>query len=180
MASYGEIPRGIEDFKVDALTAADVPSGVKTDMPGIQTVSFNITSDSDEVKGDDVILATVRSAKKLEGQIGIARINLNALAIICGGTVTTGTPGTPTETQTLNETDAAPSLFFAGYALANSYDASGTAYFVTFKKLTVTSGPDESLAVDEFNSPTIDIEGTGVSGVILTRQLQKQKTAIPA
>ena len=170
---YGEVGRGIDDLKVAVLTA-DTP-GAMVDVPGAQQFSLNVVSETDEVKGDNTVIAKVRGAKSLEGTIGIARINLAALAAMIGGTP--GTSGsTPNIILSLNESDTPISRFFQAIGQTTSWDAGGSGYRLLAKKLSVAGGPDESMTIDEFNTPTLDVEGTGISGVLLVRY--NQETAI--
>lgn len=177
--SWGEIVSGLEAVKVDRRDSTGALAGAKTAFPGAQSLNYNVVSDSTDVKGDDTVMATIRSAKKVEGSITVAKVNLAALCMVTGGVTTPGGTGTNL-TVTQSETDSAPSLFFALYALSKAYDASGAGYYVVLNNLQITSGPDETLAVDDVNTPTLDFSGNGISGVLLTRQSQQTKTAIPA
>ena len=78
-----EIARGLGDLQV-APVLGDVP-GVWVDVPGARSLSFNTESDSDELEGDNQVIAKVRNAPSLSGSIELGRINLAALAVLLGG-----------------------------------------------------------------------------------------------
>ena len=166
MALYGEIPRGLDQFFVNVLTG-DTP-GANVAVPGIRGFSFTVESDSDTLEGDNQVIATVRNPKSLTGSIELGRINLAGLAAMVGGTV--GSSGsTPNVILTLDESSAAGTQYFQAQANTHSQDSSGSGYRVVAKKLLVTSGPDESMTVNEWNTPTLDFTGVAISGVLLTR-----------
>lgn len=173
--AFGEIPRGLEDLKVAVLTA-DTP-GSSVDVPGARSLTWNVESDSDDLEGDNAVIATVRNPKSLTGSVEIGRINLAALAAMAGGTV--GTSGTtPNVIQTLNESSASATVYFQATGQAPSQDSSGSAYRALLKKLLVTSGPNESMTVNEWSTPTLDFTGVAISGVLLTRSNYETSAAL--
>ena len=173
---FGEVPKGLNDVKVAVLDTSDVP-GTSVDVGGAQSLNFTVESDEQEVRGDDTIIAKVRGAKTITGSLAIARIQLTALAAMIGGAIVPGGSGTA-ETVTLDESDAAISRYFQLTGQANSYDVSGSAYRVILKKLSVTSGPSETLDQDAFDVPTIDFSGVGVAGVLMSRWNYETKVAL--
>ena len=66
--AYGEIPRGLEDLGGYVLSASDVP-GTKVDGPGARGLNWTIESDSDQLEGDNSIIAVVRNPKRLTGSV---------------------------------------------------------------------------------------------------------------
>lgn len=176
MPVFGEVPKGLEDGKAAILNSSDVP-GTSVDIGGIQSVSVTIESDVTDVRGDDTTIASVRGSKTATGSIGIARIGLVAIAALVGGTAaSSGT--TPNGLVTLDESAAPVSRYCQLSAQANSYDAGGSAYRVVLKKISITGGPNETLAVDEFDSPTMDYTGVAVGGILLTRSNYETKVAL--
>ncbi len=175
MAIYGEIPRGLQQFYVNVLTG-DTP-GSNVSVPGIRGLSFTIESDSDTLEGDNAVIATVRNPKSLTGSVELGRINLAALAAMVGGTPgSTGT--TPNVILSLAESSAAGTQYFQAQGNTYSQDATGSGYRVILKKLLVTSGPDESLTVNEWNTPTLDFTGVAISDVLLTRYTYETYVAL--
>lgn len=176
MASYGEIPRGLEDLAVYVLDATDTP-GAKVDVPGARTLAYNVASNSDELKGDNQVIAIVRNANTLTGSMEIGRTNLAALAAILGGTATT-TGTTPNRVIALSQGASAGSVYFQCKGQTYSQDATNSAYRATLNKLLATSGPNETLGVDAWSTPAIDFEGVAISGNLLKRENYETFVAI--
>lgn len=166
--AYGEIPRGLEDMAGYVLSTSDVP-GTKVDGPGARGLNWTIESSSDQLEGDNSVIAVVRNPKRLTGSVEVGRTNLAFFACCVGGTVaTSGT--TPNGVVTLDESASAGSRYFQLKGNTFSQDASGSGYEGTLKKLLVVAGPTESLTVGEWSTPGFDFEGTAVSGILLTRK----------
>lgn len=174
----GAIPRGLSDLKVWTLDSSDVPDDPGIDVPGIRALNFNVESDSDELEGDNVVIAVARDAKRVTGSIELGIMNLTALGTMTGGTPTT-TGVTPNVVTTLLEAAEAPSQYIAIMGQAPDRRTSGSAYRVTILKALVTSGPDESLTVNEWSTPTLDFEATeDPSGDLVRRQHYETEIAI--
>jgi hypothetical protein len=173
--AFGEIGRGAEDAKVAVLTG-DTP-GSNIDVPGIRSVSWNVESDSDEFEGDNSVIATVRNPKTLTGSIEVARMNLAAFAAMTGGTAATS-GSTPNQIIALDESASAVTQYYQLIGQTYSQDTSGSGYRVTLNKLLTTSGPDESLTVNEWSSPTLDFTGVARGGNLLRRQNYETYTPI--
>lgn len=178
--AYGEIPRGLADLQVAPLTG-ETP-GTWVDVPGARTLSFNTESDSDELEGDNTVIAKVRNPKSLSGSIEIGKINLAALAVMLGGAVTTD-GDTPNEITELDELDTTDVAYYAIAGQAPGVDAAGSAYRVLIHKALTTSGLDESMTVNDWNTPTLDFEALSVmkdgDKVLLTRQQYETAVALP-
>lgn len=175
--AFGEIPRGLADLQVAPLDAADAV-GAWVDVPGARSLSFNTESDSDELEGDNQIIAKVRNAPSLSGSIELGRINLAALAVMLGGTVETEGVA-PNAISSLEQSSSAGTDYFAIAGQAPGVDASGSAYRVTIKKAITTSGLDETMEVNAWNTPSLDFEGLAVGGVLLVRQQYETMVALP-
>lgn len=169
------VPYGLSDLKVAKLTA-DTP-GANVDAFGAKTLSWTIESDSSEQRGDNTVIALVRTAKKSSGQIILGSTDLEATAEMVGGTIaSTGT--TPNVIKTLDESDAVASLYFQAIGQTNDQKTSGQGYRVTHKKLLITGGPTENLSVDAWSDLTYDFEGIAISSVILSRALYETLVSI--
>lgn len=175
--AYAEIARGLADLQVAPLTGAGDTPGAWVDVPGARSLSFNTESDSDELEGDNQIIAKVRNAPSLSGSIELGQINLAALAVMLGGTVqTTGTA--PNEVSKLEQSSANVTAFYTIAGQAPGVDAAGSAYRVTVKKAITTSGLDETMEVNSWNTPSLDFEGLAVGGVLLVREQYQTEAAI--
>lgn len=171
MTAGGNIPRGLDDLGV-----YPYPALTKVDIPGARTLAFTVESDSDQLEGDNQVIAVVRNPKSLSGSIELGMINLAALAALVGGTVQTGGTGT-NETLALDESSAAPALYSRVLGQAFSQDVNGSAYRADLKKILITSGPDETMGVNDWNTPSLNFEGIAVSGVLLTRTQYEDASA---
>lgn len=171
----GEIARGLADLQVAPLEAGDV-AGTWVDVPGARSLSFNTESDSDELEGDNQIIAKVRNAPSLTGSIEIGRINLAALAVMLGGEVETdGTSGV----TRLDQSATVDMSFYSIAGQAPGVDVSGSAYRVIIPKALTTSGLDETMEVNAWNTPTLNFEGLAVDGVLLTREQYETMEPLP-
>lgn len=172
-----EIARGLADLQVAPLTGGTV--GAWVDVPGARSLSFNTESESDELEGDNEVIAKVRNAPSLSGSIELGRINLAALAVILGGSVETSGVAPATVTK-LNQSGSVDMTFFTIAGQAPGVDTAGSAYRVTIPKALATSGPDETMEVNAWNTPGIDFEGLALDGVLVTREQYAQAVNIGA
>lgn len=177
LSNAGEIPRGIDDMKINVLDGAGSP-GSTVDVPGIRALNFNIESDSDELEGDNTTIAIARDSKRVTGSVELGKMNLAALGAFTGNsTSTSGT--TPNQIIILEEASAAPTQYLQIRGQAPSRDATGSGYRVTIYKALVTSGPDESMTVKEWSTPTLDFEGSeNASAKLLKRENYETETAM--
>ena len=174
--AFAEIPRGLADLQIAPLVG-DTP-GTWVDIPGARTLSFNTEADSDELEGDNGIIAKVRNPFSLSGNIEVGRINLASQAVMVGGQAeTTGT--TPNSVTSLAQSGGVDVAYFTIAGQAPGVDVEGSAYRVTLLKLLTTSGPSETLEVNSWNTPTIDFEGLEVDGDLLIREQYETEVALP-
>ena len=150
------------------MLTGDTP-GSNIAVPGIRGLNFTVESDSDTLEGDNAVIATVRNPKELTGSIELGRINLAGMAAMVGGTASSA-GSTPNVIITLAESSSSSTQYFQAQGNTYSQDATGSGYRVILKKLLVTSGPDESLTVNEWNTPTLDFTGIAISNVLLERK----------
>lgn len=177
VTKFAEIGWGLADLQVAPLTTGDAP-GTWVDAPGARSLSFNTSSDSDQLEGDNDIIAKVRKPKSLSGSIEIGQINLAAVAVLTGGSVTTaGT--TPDQISTLKESAGSGVSFYALCGQAPGVDVEGSGYRVTILKALTTSGLDETLSVNAWNTPKLDFEGLPVGGFLLVREQYETLVALP-
>jgi hypothetical protein len=167
MAIYGEIPRGLQQMYINAMTG-DTP-GSNVQVPGIRGLNFTVASDSDTLEGDNGVIATVRNPKELTGSVELGRINLAAMAIFSGQSVSPA-GSSPNVILSLDEISSSTTVYVQIQGNTYSQDSSGSGYRVVLKKCLITSGPDESMTVNDWNTPTLDFTGIAVSGVLLTRK----------
>lgn len=154
--SYGELPFGCRDCKIAPWDGATPPVDAdKVDVPRIRTVELNVTRDSTDLEGDDVKIATHTFAKGLEGSIEAGGLNVNALAVLEGGEVTT-VAGPPAVTTYAVLGDQAEGYFLLE---AQMYaDDGGDLHFIAFR-VKASNGPNYSFAQGEFALTQCDLSG---------------------
>jgi hypothetical protein len=172
-----EIARGLGDLQVAALGAGDIAT-TWVDVPGSRSLAFNVSSDSDELEGDNSIIAKVRNPKSLSGSIEIGQINLAALAVLLGGEAETEGTGDTAVTK-LIEAAGVGTSFYRICGQAPGVDVEGSAYRVTILKALTTNGLDETLEVNAWNTPTLDFEGLASGGKLLVREQYATEVALP-
>lgn len=155
---FGQGVRGINDLRVAPLTG-DTP-GANTDVAGIKTFTLEVTSDSDEQRGDDALLMVVQENKALDITVGSAYANPVAAGIVTGSAaVTSGT--TPNQVITFSD-PAAPNTSYVqitGQALGR--DANGSALRLTALKAQLTEGPNWDLSEGSWLEPEWTFVGVG-------------------
>lgn len=174
--AFGEIPRGLADLKVYPITGVSTV-GSSVDVPGIRSLSFNVDSSSDELEGDNTIIAKAPGPKSASGSMELGRIPLAALAVMFGGTV--GTSGvTPNQISSLDRSDAVSFNFFQIVGQAPDAETSTGAYRVTLYKANATSGLDETMETSSWNTPSLDFDLVAISGNLIKRQQYETSVAI--
>jgi hypothetical protein len=170
------IPYGIEDMKVYVLDSADAP-GSAVDVPGIRGFTYTEESDSDEWEGDNSIIAVARQPTSLTGTVELGIIKSTVFAAFIGGTASTsGT--TPNQITTLESAADKGTRYVQIVGQAPDKQTNGSAYRVTVYKAQVTSGPDETMSVNEWNGPTLDYTAVSLSGNLLKRQWYETEAAV--
>lgn len=122
---------GLRDIKLTSLNGA-----TQLDLNAAQTLTWSESVVSDELRGDDVIKATVGYVEGIEFSIEAGGISLEAYAFITGETaVTAGT--TPNRTQRVVRTGAKnfPYIKIYGRAIGDGNDG----VHVLLRKVKVTS-----------------------------------------
>ena len=94
--AYGDKPFGLRDVKV-----TNIGGTSQEDLPASRTMSFTERIKSNELSGDDKVLAVVAFSDAVEWQLEGGGISLAAYAIMTGRTVTTAGVS-PNQTDTLS------------------------------------------------------------------------------
>lgn len=154
MSAYAQLPFGCRDCKVTPWNGATL--GTAVDLPRIRTVELSVTTDSTDLEGDDVRVATHNFGKGLEGSIEAGGINAAALAVIEGGEVTT-TGTTPNRVSTYKVEGDQSQQYFKLEAQMYG-DDSGDIHFIAWK-IKATNGPNYSFTQGEFALTACDVAG---------------------
>jgi hypothetical protein len=118
MALTGAVaPYGLNQLKV-------VPAGGSlTSFPWGQTLKFSEEPSTNELKGDDKIVATVTVLEKIDWEIEAGGISLEAYAAITGRTLTNaGTGAAETQTMKASGADAYPYFKLYGKVITDEGD----------------------------------------------------------
>jgi hypothetical protein len=152
---YAELPFGCHDARITPWNGAVL--GTAIDLPRIRTVELSVTTDSTDLEGDDVRVATHNFGKGLEGSIEAGGINFAAVAAIEGGIVTVGGGVAPNRTQTYKVLGNQAQRYFKLEAQMHG-DDSGDIHFIAWK-LKATNGPNYSFTQGEFALTACDVAG---------------------
>lgn len=156
MVAYGEVPFGCRDAKLYPLTTEPATYGTGIDVPRIRQVSFNVVRDSEQLEGDDVVVAIQTFAKKLEGNIEAGGISLAVLAVLEGGTLGSETGTTPNASidYQVKGTDVEKYFGLVAQAIGND----GGDLWIRVYKCKATSGPEINMENGSFMLTTCDLE----------------------
>jgi hypothetical protein len=150
----------VEDCKISKMTSdpAGAPTvyGTSVDVPGIKSVGVGGEISSAELRGDNTILAQNSALANGEISIEHAKISLDVLAIILGGTVTdAGT--TPNQTSTYARGSTAATDVLSYFKLEAKTPTSGVDFIggdahLVFYKCIITEFPEFGLAEEDFQT----------------------------
>lgn len=123
------LPFGLRDVKVTPLTGG--AAGTSVDLPNAQTMQFSEAEDTEQLRGDDGLVAIHGKGPTVDWQLGAGGISLEALAVMNGGTVTT-TGVTPNQIKTYSKkgTDSRPYFRAEGQSIS---DSGGDFHVVLYK-----------------------------------------------
>lgn len=113
------LPFGLRDVKIYPLVG-EVP-GTGVDLPNARTFSFTEASDSEELRGDDGVVAIHDLGSAVEWELEAGGLSFEAIAALYGGTITeSGT--TPNESKTYAKADTAvrPYVSVVGHVISDS------------------------------------------------------------
>lgn len=114
------LPYGLRDVKVATLDSAGV-KGSLVDLPNAQTLEFQEATETQELRGDDVVVAQRVSVNAVEWTLESGGISFEAYTVIAGGTIaSTGTTPNIKKTWTRLGTDTYPDFFAEGQAMSES------------------------------------------------------------
>lgn len=147
----------VEDAKIAQMTA-DTSGGSATyaavvDVPGIKEVTLSGTVESKELRGDNALLDARSVFKSLSITVSHAKISLDVLPVLLGGT-TTDAGTTPNMTATFNLLGSnTPNYFkFQAKTPTNGADTIGGDVLITLHKCVVSGLPDLGFAEEDYRT----------------------------
>jgi len=129
LAAYS-IPFGLRDVKITPYDAAGT-LGTAVDLPAGRTLSFAEAEDSEELRGDDRVVANHGNGPVVNWDLEGGGVSLEAMKVLTGGTITSsGT--TPNVKKTLAKlaTDVRPYFKIEGQVIG---DNGGDLHCVIYK-----------------------------------------------
>lgn len=122
-------------------------AGTPVKLPAAQTLSFNETLITGELRGNDVVVSQVSFTDKIEWEMESGGLSLEALAVMTGRTIAlTGTGAAEVNTMTLRGGESYPWFEMRGRALT---DSGGDVHVVLYK-CRLTEGIKGEFADGEF------------------------------
>jgi hypothetical protein len=118
--SVNRLPYGLRDVKVATLDSAGV-KGTLIDFPNGQTLEFEESTNSQELRGDDTVVAQRVTIDSVSWTLEGGGYSLEAMVVIAGGTITTSgtTPAVQKKWRRM-ASDAYPDFFMEGQSIAES------------------------------------------------------------
>src|SRR6202000_3209388 len=108
------LPYGLRDVKVATLDSAGV-KGTLVDLPAGQSLEFQESTSSQQLRGDDDIVAQRVTIDSVSWTLESGGISFEAYTVVAGGAITsTGTTPNIKKSWTRMGTDAYPDFFLEG------------------------------------------------------------------
>lgn len=146
----------ISDAKIAPLTA-DPASGTPTygaliDVPGIKTLEISGDVEVKQLRGDNTLLASNSAITNVQVAVSHAKLSLDVLVAILGGTVTdSGTGATEVSTWDLSNTNATlPPFKLEGVTPSGGVDTVGGDMHVVLHKVSLAGFPDLGFAEEDY------------------------------
>ncbi|MDT0473010.1 phage tail protein [Streptomyces sp. DSM 41014] len=147
---------GIQDAKIAPLTA-DPATGTPTygaliDVPGIKTFEISGDVEVKKLRGDNTQLATNAAISNIQVAVTHAKMSLDVLAAIVGGTVTDSgtTPAQKTSWDLTSDNAIMPPFKLEGVTPPNGVDIIGGDCHVVLHKLTLSAFPDLGFSEEDY------------------------------
>ncbi|MFJ4918143.1 phage tail protein [Streptomyces sp. NPDC088726] len=147
---------GIQDAKISPLLtdpATGTPTyGPAIDVPGIKTYEISGEIEVKTLRGDNKKLGTNSALTNVQVAITHAKMSLDVLAAIIGGTVTDSgtTPAQSTEWGLTGANANFPAFKLEGVTPPNGVDLIGGDVHVVMHKLTCSAFPDLGFAEEDY------------------------------
>ncbi|WP_330349275.1 phage tail protein [Streptomyces sp. NBC_00582] len=146
----------IKDAKIAPLTAdpagGSATYGTLIDVPGIKSLEISGDVETKQLRGDNTLLASNSSVSNIQVAVTHAKLSLDVLAAILGGTVTdSGTGSTEVSTYDLTGAGATlPPFKIEGVTPTGGVDIVGGDLHVVLHKLTLAGFPDLGFAEEDY------------------------------
>lgn len=125
------LPFGLRDVKIKPMAAGTETPGTAVDLPNSRTFSFSETSDSEELRGDDGVVAVHDLGSGVDWELESGGVPLEAIVAMYGGTITS-TGVTPNQIKKYDKLDTDQRPYFQAEGQAMS-DSGGDFHVVLYK-----------------------------------------------
>lgn len=113
-------PYGLRDIKVATLDATGT-KGTLVDLPASQTMDFEESTNTKQLRGDDAVKAQRTTIDQVSWTLEAGGLSFEAALVMIGGIITsTGTTPAQLKTWTRTDTDSYPDFYAVGQALSES------------------------------------------------------------
>lgn len=154
------LPFGLRDVQIRPFAPGTETPGTNVDFPNARTFSFSETTDSEELRGDDGVVAVHDLGSGVDWELEGGGYPFEAIAAMFGGTITTtGVAPNQTKEYEKADNDVRPYFEVEGQAISDS----GGDFHVTLYKAKATGELNGEMADGSFWL-------TGASGRAIGRQ----------
>lgn len=165
---------GVDDFKLFPITQDDDSAftcGTAIDGVGVKQVSITFEADEKDLTGDEMTLDTIAKVKSITVSTEIAKLNLDAMALFTGGTVT---DATTSSTLSIGSNASGNQKYFqAQFQIKTTDNEGGDLHYIVYKAK-ATSTPINGTE-DDYATFTIDCKGVFTTHKFGTGAAAEQK-----
>lgn len=165
---------GVDDFKLFPITEDDTAKftcGEAIDGVGVKQVSLTFEADEKDLTGDEMTLDTISKVKSITVSTEVAKLNLEAMALFTGGTLTNAT-----DSATLSigsKASGNQKYFQAQFQIKTTDNEGGDLHYIVYKAK-ATSTPINGTE-DDYATFTIDCKGVFTTHEFGTSDDKEQK-----
>lgn len=149
---------GVDDFKLYPITQDDTEGfacGTAIDGVGVKQVSITFEADEKELTGDEMTLDTMAKVKSITVSTELAKLNLEAMELFTGGTLTNSTDSA---TLSIGSNASGNQKYFqAQFQIKTTDNEGGDLHYIVYKAK-ATSTPINGTE-DDYATFTIDLKG---------------------
>jgi len=149
---------GVDDFKIFPILQDDKEEfscGSEIDCVGVKQVSITFEAEEKDLTGDEMTLDTMSKVKAVTVSTELAKLNLEAMELFTGGTLTTTEDGA---TLSIGSNASGNQKYFqAQFQIKSTDNDGGDLHYIVYKAK-ATSTPINGTE-DDFATFTVDLKG---------------------
>lgn len=165
---------GVDDFKIFPITEDDKTKftcGEAIDGVGVKSVSITFEAEEKELTGDEMTLDTMSKVKSITVSTELAKLNLEAMGLFTGGTVT---DSTDSSTLSIGSNVSANQKYFqAQFQIKSTDNEGGDLHYIVYKAK-ATSTPINGTE-NEYATFTVDLKGVFTTHEFTSDGITEQK-----